>query len=114
MPGPMQTRQIGWALRIYRNSDNKVIALDDIAIVADTRRINPQQFHHSARKKYHRMLLHLGIGNREIAIIQMLGDYMEIDEASGDYEWAKWEATSDNENEVEITFNDLPKLGDTL
>lgn len=114
MPGPMQTRQIGWALRIYRNSDDKVIRIDDISIVADSRRINPDLFHYSAYKKHHHMLLHLGIGNRTVAIIQMLGDYDEIEDVSGDYLTAKWHAASQNENDVEIAFNDLPKLGDTV
>ena len=68
-----QTRQTGWVLRIYKNADNKVLAIDDIAVVTDTRRITSTRFHHSSRWTSKRMLIYLGIGDRIIDKIQVLG-----------------------------------------
>lgn len=109
-----ETRQTGWALRIYKNSDNKVLAIDDITVITDTRRITLERFHHSSRWTSKRTLIHLGIGDRIISTVQMLGDYDLITEDSGDYLTATWSAASENENDVVMLFDTLPKTGDTL
>jgi len=113
MAGPTNTRQVGQALRIYKNADAKIIAMDDIAINADIRRINIDTFHHSASMSYQRTLFHLGVGDRTVALIQMLGDYSSLSEDSGDYLTATWDS-ADNTNDIKITFNTLAKLGDTV
>lgn len=109
-----QTRQTGWVLRIYKNADNKVLAIDDIAVVTDTRRITSTRFHHSSRWTSKRMLIYLGIGDRIIDKIQVLGDFDSVTEDGGDYLTATWNAASENENAVVMLFDTLPKIGDTL
>jgi len=113
MAGPTNTRQIGQACRIYKNADAKVIAMDAIAVNVDTRRITMDTFHHSASMKYHRTLFHLGVGDRTVALIQMIGDYTDLSEDSGNYLTATWDS-ADNTNDIKITFNTLAKLGDTV
>ena len=108
------TRQMGWAMRIYRNAEDKIIATDCIAIDADKRRINKERFHRSAYMDYDRELYHLGTGGRIIAKIQMIGDYNSIEDSSGNYENATWDAASANENDVTIDFRSLPKVGDVI
>lgn len=110
---PTTTRQIGQACRIYKNADAKVIAIDEIAINGCTRRISADTFHHSATMDYNRTLFHLGVGDRTVALIQMVGTYNSLTEDSGNYLTATWDSP-DNTNDVEISFNTLAKLGDTV
>jgi len=109
-----KTRQTGWALRIYKNSDNKVLAMDDIAVVTDTRRISATNFHHSSRWTSKRTLIELSEGTRVVSKILMLGDFDSYTNDSGNYKTATWNAVSENENSVTMTFEDLPEIGDTL
>jgi len=129
MAGPQQTRSIGCACRIYRNSDNKVIAIDDINVIADTVQLGnnanvfpnvypgdmniSNRWHRAAHMQFKRMLLHLGIGDRVVAKIQMIGNYKTIDTISGDYLEAKWQGC-DDEDDIPVTFASLAKVGDTL
>lgn len=111
--GPTTTRQIGQACRIYKNADAKVIAIDEISINADTRRISMDTFHYSASMSHKRTLFHLGIGDRTVALIQMVGNYSGLSEDSGNYLTATWDSPNGT-NDVEITFNTLAKLGETI
>lgn len=114
MIGTSQTRRLGWAMRIYRNSNNKIIASDCIEITADKRRISKEQFHRSAYLHYDRTTYHLAVGNRSVTLIQMLGDYSSVEDATGNYLNATWDASTDNENDVTIDLSSLPQLGDVL
>lgn len=129
MAGPQQTRSIGTATRIYRNSSNKVLAIDDINIVANTVQVGnnamvfgnvvpgdmniSSRWHRQAIMQSKRMLLHLGIGDRVVAKIQMIGDYKSIDLVTGNYIEAIWRGTDDEDN-IPVNFDNLPKVGDTL
>jgi hypothetical protein len=129
MAGPTSTRSIGSATRIYRNSSNKVIALDDIAIIADTVQLGNKanvfnnvypgdmnissRWHRSAVTQFKRMLMHLGVGDRVIAKIQMIGDYKSVELVTGNYVSAFWQGC-DDEDDIPVNFDGLPKVGDTL
>jgi len=129
MAGPQQTRHIGNACRIYRNSDNKVIAIDDISITADIVQLSnntnilnspypgnntaSQRWHASAVMHSHRCLLHLGTGDRVVAKIQMLGNYKSIETISGDYLEAIW-AGCDSDDDLPVSLNNLAKVGDSI
>lgn len=108
------TRQIGSATRIYKNSDDKVLAVDDIAIVSDIHKVGPDKFHRSANKKYTRTLFNLAVGNRTITLVQMIGDYTSIEEDAGDYLTAVWAGDSVSTNDIDISFGDLKKLGESV
>ena len=112
MAGPNTTRQIGTACRIYKNSANKVIAVDAISIVGESRRINLERWHISGYPEHHRTLFHLGEGDRVVAKILMFGDYSSITEDSGDYLSATWLYEPGVDPTV-ISFNHLLKVGDT-
>lgn len=114
MRGSQQTRQIGWAMRIYRNSSDAIIATDCISIVADLRRISAERFHRSAYLEYNRELYHLGNGDRVVAKIQMIGDYNSIEDGTGNYLNATWDAASENENDVTMDLSSLPKVGEVV
>ena len=114
MRASTQTRQIGWAMRIYRNADDKIIATDCITITADTRRINAERFHSSAYMNYDRELYHLGDGGRTIAKIQMIGNYNNIEDSSGNYLNVTWDAVSEHENDITIDLRSLPKVGEVV
>ena len=109
-----KTRNTGSALRIYKNSSNKVIAIDEIHVTTDIRHISVDRFHHSSVWKHKRELFHLGVGDRVVYKVLMLGDYSSITEDSGDYLNATWGAVSANENDVTMNFDVLAKVGDTL
>ena len=129
MAGPQQTRSIGCACRIYRNSSNKVIAMDEINIIANTVQLGnnanvfgnvypgdmniSSSWHRQALMQSKRILLHLGVGDRIIAKIQMLGNFKSIETISGNYIEAKW-AGCDSGDDIPVNFNELPKVGDTL
>lgn len=108
------TRDTGSVLRIYKNSSNKVIAIDEISVTTDTRRITIDRFHHSSTWKHKRTLFHLGVGDRVVYKILMLGDYSSITEDGGDYLNATWDGSSANENNAVMNFDALAKVGDTL
>lgn len=112
--GTVQTRQMGWALRIYKNSTDKILAIDDISVITNIRRITTDRFHHSANFRSKRMLMNLASGGRVVAKVQMMGDYNSITTDSGDYLSATWDAASVNENAVTMSFDALAKIGDTL
>lgn len=107
--GPQQTRQIGTACRIYKNADDKVIAIDKVAVV-ERMRVNKQfKKLRSAFKTFKRTLFHFG-GNRVISTILSVGDYNSL---SVDQNDAVWSGTEES-NDIEITFNDLPQIGDSV
>lgn len=129
MAGPQQTRSIGNACRIYRNSSNKVIAIDEISVIANTVQVGnnamvfgnvvpgdmniSSRWHRQALKQVKRCMIHLGIGDRVIAKIQMMGNYKSVESVSGNYLDAIWTGC-DSDDDIGITFNDLPVVGDTL
>lgn len=113
MAGPQQTRQIGHLCRIYKNSSDKVIAIDDVAVVADSRRIATNTFHQSSRPLHTRTLFYLGEGNRTVNKVLVIGDFDEIEESSGNYLSATWYGQTDTNNSV-IDFKHLPKVGDVV
>ena len=113
MPG-VQTRQTGWACRVYKNADDKVIAIDDIAVISDTRRISQTRFHHSSRWTSKRTLFHLTTGSRVVSRILFFGDFTSNTVDSGDYLNATWDGASENENDATMNFDSLAKVGDTL
>ena len=121
MPGPQQTRQLGSAVRIYRNVDDEIIAVDDVSIVSDIfstvsgdwKNIQ-SKWHNSARCTYKRMLVHKGSGqDRVVETIQMFGDYKSITEDSGNYQSATWNG-ADAGTDTVVSLKELAIVGDTL
>lgn len=110
------TRQIGHICRIYKNSNDKVIAVDDIEIVGNCMRISDVKFHISVDKiAVNRTLLHLGVGNRVVDTINMIGNYSSVTDDIGNYLVCTWEAASQNENTVEISLEPyVSVIGDTV
>lgn len=113
MGGPTTTRQIGVVCRIYKNSSGKVLALDEINVIGTQKRLGINRFFNSASYHTKRLLVHLGVGDRVISRIIMLGDYTSLTEDSGNYNSATWVGTEETNDSI-IYFNDLPQLGDTL
>lgn len=107
--GPQQTRQVGYACRIYKNADDKVIAIDKIAIVENTRHNKQFKKYRTAFKTHKRVLFHFG-GNRVISTVLSVGDYTSLTTDQND---AVWAGTEDS-NDIKITFNDLPQIGDSV
>ena len=107
--GPQQTRQVGYACRIYKNSDGKVIAIDKIAVVENTRHNVQLKKLRTAFKTHKRTLFHFG-GSRTVATVLSTGDYTALSIDKND---AVWVGTA-NSNDIRITFNDLPQIGDTV
>jgi hypothetical protein len=110
--GPQQTRQIGSALRIYKNADDRVIGMDDISVVASTRNLGTT-FHRSSSFRSQRCYFHVGTVDRDVALVQMFGDYDDITYDGGDYLTATWNGTDDSNDSV-MLFSGLAKLGDTI
>jgi hypothetical protein len=113
MGGPTTTRKYGCVSRIYKNSNNKVLAIVCIDILVDTLKISPTKFHNSAYKITDTTKYHLELGNRTVAIIQMCGNYSSLSEDSGNYLTATWQG-KENINDFTISFEDLPQLGDVI
>lgn len=109
------TRRLGKICRIYKNSDDKVIALDEIEIVVCESRIKQDLFHLAVDKiNKGRMLLHLGEGDRVVAKIQQLGNYTSIEENSGNYLIPTW-VTGPNTNDVTTSIEaHVSVIGDTV
>lgn len=116
MAGSRSTRQLGIITRIYKNSNGKVIAVDDVSIEVDELRISDTKYHRSVRSiNKCRTKIHLELGNRVVALIQTFGNFNSILENSGDYLVPTWLAASVNENDIEVQLTDyVAKLGDTL
>lgn len=116
MAGSRSTRQLGVITRIYKNSNGKVIAVDDVSIEVDEMRLTDVKFHRSVKSiNKCRTKIHLELGNRVVASIQTFGNFNSILENSGNYLVPTWLATSVNDNDIEIQLNDyVAKLGDTL
>jgi hypothetical protein len=113
----VQTRQLGTCTRIYKNSNGKVIALDCIAVNYDKSQISINKFHNSVNTiNVKRTLLHLTAGgSRVVDLIQMIGDYSSLEDNSGNYFVATWNASSPNENDIEVSFEQyVSKIGDTI
>jgi hypothetical protein len=114
MAGPSQTRQIGYAVRIYKNRANHILAVDDIAITATVRRVKNDRFHRSGYLNSDRMYAHLGNSeDRVVYLVQMFGDYTSITADGRDFTGAQW-AGQEDENDVDMSFLELGKVGDTL
>jgi hypothetical protein len=103
-------RSIGYAYRVYKSANRKVIAVDEISIIEDVIKTNTRQFHHRAHRENTRMLVHHTDVDRHIVYITMLGDYTSITEDLNQATWVKPSA----ENAVVIEFNDLPQVGDLI
>jgi len=116
MAGSRTTRQIGEVTRIYKNSDNCVLAIDDITITADVMRISETKFHISVHSVTPcRTLTYLGTGNRVISKIQVVGVFSSVSEDAGNYLVYTWLAKSENENDVVISLSPyVSVLGDTI
>jgi len=118
-----QTVYLGSAYRLYKNSLGKVLALDTLKIYTDVIPKSPFDYNqpliytewvHKSYMGQDRLFVHLGEGDRVISSIQVFGDYIEIENVSGDYLWAKWaKAGGDSENPT-ISFADLPGVGDSI
>lgn len=114
------TRQIGHICRIYKNSTDTVIAIDDISVTANVLRLGSTsqtvKFHVSVDKiTPQRTLLHLGSGDRVVASIQQIGDYDILGTDSGNYLNVKWNKVSNNENDVEFSLSPyVAVIGDTI
>jgi hypothetical protein len=44
----------------------------------------------------------------------MIGDYNSIEDSSGNYLNATWDASSPDENDAVMDFRSLPKVGDVV
>ena len=109
------SRQIGSAMRIYKNSAGTVIAIDNIAVVAETRKVSASKFHFSAHPTRKRTCLYLGVGTRVVASILVIGDFTTLTDDSGDHLTATWPAQNTGYNDVEISFLVVgARIGDTL
>jgi hypothetical protein len=113
-----QSRQLGSACRIYKNSAGKVIAVDYVAVNVDKTQIQGNnKFHVSVNSiDVDRKLLHLTVGgSRVVSTIMMIGDYSSIQENSGNFFIAQWNAGSADENDVQLSFESkVAKIGDTV
>lgn len=120
MPATQTTRQIGHICRIYKNSNDKVLAIDEISVTANVLRTGNTstdvKFHISVDKiTPERMLLHLEVGSRVVASIQQIGNYDSVTIDSGDYLLVTWNKESDNENDVQFSLEPyVAKIGDTV
>lgn len=111
------SRHLGSACRIYKNSEGKTIAIDEIGISIDKSQIQYNKFHrHVDLISVKRTLLHLTVGgSRVVSLIQMIGDYDSITEDSGNYLVATWLASSPDENDLEVSFSEhVAQVGDTV
>jgi hypothetical protein len=120
MAGPFKTRQLGHACRIYKNSSDKVIAIDDISVSFNIQTLPKSnteiKYHRSAEKPdVDRTLFYLGEGNRVVSKIQMIGNFSSIEENSGNYHVVTWDAASSDENDVIISIEPhVSQVGDTV
>lgn len=108
-----QSRRMGSATRIYRNSDNCVIAIDDISVTYDSHWLPNRTVHNSVNLSHSRQLLYLGTGDRIVASIQMIGDFESITEDSGNYLTAVW-ATDSSAPSHSVGLGSVSKLGDAI
>ena len=104
---------MGSATRIYKNSDSTVIAIDDLSISYDSHWLADRRVHNAVKMVSARTLLYLGVGDRVVAQIQMIGDFLSLTEDSGNYLTATWKTNSTAEANA-IGFGTLAKLGDTV
>jgi hypothetical protein len=124
MPNTKSVR-LGSAYRLYKNSLGKVLAIDTIIAYTDVIPIPASDYdynapllytewQYSSYMSYERLYIHLGEGTRTISTIQMFGDYIDIEESSGDYLWAQWAKVNGDVADPTISFEDLPGVGDSL
>lgn len=120
MSSTQTTREIGNICRIYKNSNDKIIAIDDISVTANILRLGSTstniKFHRSVDKITPcRTLLHLGVGDRVVSLIQQIGDYSSVTDDSGNYYVTTWNKSSNNENDIEISLEPyVASIGDTI
>lgn len=105
--------QIGTACRIYKNSDNKVIAIDDICIIGDLKRITADRYFYSTSCEVKRSLFHLANNNRVISTISMIGNYSSVEYDAGNFRSALWEQ-ADNTDDVDLVFTSVSFIGDEI
>lgn len=112
--GSFKTRQLGSLCRIYKNSSGIIIAIDDIVINADTTRLHKvNKFHQSAHPVYSRQLFYLGVGDRTIDTIEVIGDFSSIEVDGGNYSSATWSGDGGT-NDAVISFARFPVIGETV
>lgn len=108
--GPHRGRLAGRVLRIYRASNNKVIALDTVTAMEEMQKVTSTKFHRSVVRHVARQLLyHTGV-SRVVASITVMGDFSSL---SVDMNVATWNRP-DNENSIVIDMSDLAQVGDTV
>jgi hypothetical protein len=104
------SRKAGTIYRIYKNADKKILAFDDISIQEEIQKVNETRFFSRTQKIIKRTYVHETLRDRVIAVITVMGDYSSISE---DFSEATW-ANSDTTNNIVITFEELPVVGDTI
>lgn len=94
--------------RQYRNASGFDIRIDVIQLVRRQNTIASKANTHTfARVIKIRSIYNTGVSDREVAEIEIIGDFDSLDGSA--YSWAKWDSPS-----ATLDMSDLPFIGDTV
>lgn len=95
--------------RFYKNTEGADLRVDSIIMVE---RRGPASMIVTDGRTYIREInttLFYGVTDREIASIEMIGDFDSIETSSGSYSWVSWERPV-----LDLDLSDLPFVGETI
>ncbi len=116
---PSTSRRLGKICRFYKNSNNKLIASDELSFSIESRLIKKDKYHlHIDKVTRDRTLFHLegAGGSRVVSQVTTLGNYTSIAENSGDFLEVTWSFPEENIDDIVISLDShgVAKIGDSV
>jgi hypothetical protein len=95
-------------IRQYKNASDEDLRVDQIRMVRRSNTISKDKAGHTFRRELKVTWFH-GPVDRDIAVIEVVGDYTSIETATGDFKWTRWTSPPGI-----CDMSDLPEIGDTI
>jgi hypothetical protein len=95
-------------IRTYKNASGEVIRVDEINMNRKTNTLAADPQTHTFTPHVNKTNYH-GPASRDVASIDVCGDYDSIEGGTGNYDWASWTSP-----EALLNTTNLPSVGDTL
>lgn len=96
--------------RQYKNEAGDDIRIDMITLIRKGNTIASKATTHTFVRKVDKQPIYNNtIADRDVAEIEVIGDFDSIETSSGSFTWAKWTSPV-----ATLDMSDLPSIGDTV
>jgi len=95
-------------VRQYKNASDEDLRVDQIRMIRRNNTISKDKANHVFQRDLKTQWFH-GPADRDVAVIEIVGDYNSIETSTGDFKWAKWTSPVGT-----CDMSDLPGIGDTI